>query len=93
MKKIQYPARTPVAVVKRVDALELVVQDSHPHQQVGVVGFALVEVLEEIRHEPLDFLRMLRRLVDDFAGLLVLEHCSGKLAKAGAVLFQRRLDF
>ncbi len=72
VEQVQDPPGPAVPVVKRMDALKLMVEHRHPHEWIGAAGFvAAMEVVEEVTRQPFNLVRSLRRLVDDRAGLLV----------------------
>ncbi len=80
-----------VAVVERVDALELVVDQRHFDERVGGEQFVVIDEAFEVAHERDDVVRVLRRGVDRLSGA-VLQGCSRQFADTGVVLFQLGLD-
>ncbi|MNQ98972.1 hypothetical protein D3C85_1146920 [compost metagenome] len=82
---------TAVAVVERMNAFELVVDQRHLHQWVGVEQLVVIDELLQVTHKPDDIFRMLRRRVDH-SPHAVLQGGPGQTAQASGVALELRLN-
>jgi hypothetical protein len=82
--------RPVVAVVERMNALELVMDERHLDQWIGGTERIVIEAFE-VGHQRHDGGRILRRRIDRVAGT-VPQRGARELAEAGIVLLQLGLD-
>src|SRR5688572_26487112 len=74
-----------------MNAFELMMDERHLDQRIGVEAFILIDKAFELGHERPDDFWILRRRVDDTA-VARLERSARELAKSCCVLLECRLD-
>lgn len=82
----------PLPSLEGVDAFELMVDERHADERVGIEGRVGVHEGFEVGHEVGDLGAALGRGVDDLAGV-TCESGAGDLAEAGVVFLEDRLNF
>ena len=86
-------ASPPVSVVERVDGLELVVDDGHFEQRIDIrPRTVVIDDSFQISEKRDNFVPVLRRRVDHFAGCPVLDGRSRLGPNPGRIVFQTTLD-
>ncbi|MNJ49385.1 hypothetical protein D3C77_446110 [compost metagenome] len=91
IEQVEDAAGAAIAVIEGVNALELVVDDGHLDQGIGITELVVIDIAHQIVHQGCYLVCMLGRGVDHLAGAGILEIGAGQTAQAGAVLFQTLL--
>ena len=81
IKQIQNAAGSSIAVVKRMNALELIVENGHSHQRIDFIALDAIEVIEKVGDQLLNFRGILRRFINDLAGRAFLSFVPGSLRR------------
>ena len=68
VKQIQNPSGPPVAIIKRVNFLELVMNQSHPYQRIETLTGRLVKKDQQPLEQFHDLVMILWRRVNHFSG-------------------------
>ncbi|MOA24594.1 hypothetical protein D3C78_1452790 [compost metagenome] len=92
IKHIDYPAGSSIAIVKGVNAFELMMDDRHPGQGVQIAHGIIIDETFEVPHQRNDLIRVLGRCIDHLPGPLALQGRSWQLAESRVVLFYAGLD-
>lgn len=91
VKDIQDAPRAAVPVIERMDALELMVDQTHLDERVHLEGNLSVDELLQITHEPLHVLLILGWQVDHRTRS-VFQRSAGQLPETRAILLQHFLN-
>ena len=84
-------AGAPIAIVERMDALELVMDERHLDQGIGIEQRIVIDEALKIVHEGGDLVGILGRSVNGAAGG-VLERGAGHLAETSLIFLKLGLD-
>ena len=80
--------RASIPVIEWVDTLELIVDEGHFDQWIYGQTSGVVDETVKVGHQLDNSVMVLWRRIDDFPGSQIAQSCSGKLPKAGIILFQ-----
>ena len=88
-QEIQDPPGASVAIVKRVNALELMMGNRHPQQ--GIETIVGVDEVNQVGHQRLHLVSVLRWLIDRLPGGFVFQNGARQFTQPRSVLLQLRL--